>query len=320
MRAGSEVGFCNTQQWATNGTPPTAIAAGIDTWRLVRYLDDDDELRAVVGFVGRQGVAAEKIEGHTVGVLPGHRMLWIEGHPEVDGLAAPRSLADAERRVLDGLQGVGYPIGTDAGVGRLDQTVTLRFEDPREGSAFLEGMAWVDVPRCKPAIYGRPVETVYLLGERSGRTLARIYDEGLKHRTAERGRLVRLENQTRYTKPTRVRAAKHAESPLAPIHFKQRFAPVAESAHGLHAVTLPVIRERVQAMVREGDLTNREAERMLGFLMLGAEGARYPRRTLYRRRREVRRHGLVMVDPLADPIDVDLGEALNEALRAWSDA
>lgn len=296
---------------------------GIDTWRVVRYLDEDRELRAASALCTqptRRGLMApEKVAGHRVGVIPGHRMLWCEGHPAVDGLAAPASLAVAEEQLLAGLSDVGMPLGRDGGVGRLDQTVTLEFGADDEGLLLLAGLAAVDVPRLKPAIYGRPPETVYLLGARSGRALARAYDKGLESGTAPRGRLVRLENQTRFGKEARMRAQVHAEAPELPARlFEGRFAPVAESCHGITAATLPVLADEVRERVQDGRMTFREAERLSGYLLLG-DALPVPRTTRWRRRRELRDHGLVLGDPLRDPLRVDLGGALEAALEAWSD-
>lgn len=310
--------FCNTHLTAKNGRPVVA-EHGVDTWRVSRYLDSDRELAAVSAAVGPRGVLAEKIGGHTVGVIPGHRMQWFEGHPAVEGLAHPTTLATAEEALLGALADAGWPLGRDAGVGRLDLTVTLRFADPREGLAFLAALAHVDVPRVKPAVYGRPPETVYFLGERSSRMLARVYDKGVEANTARAGELIRLEDQRRFQKSRRMRVAEYAgPTSRVPEMFTRRFAPVAESAHGLHAATLPVLAERMTQLVRDGAMTVREAERLAGSLLLHGEDL-LPERTRRRRRRELRHHGLVLADAFADPLEVDVGEALDAALAAWSD-
>jgi hypothetical protein len=299
-------------------TIPSVVESGIDTWRLSRYLDDEkDLLRAKSLCPG--GVSSEKANGHRWGVIPAYRMLWAEGHPAPGGLASLGGLAAAEDQLLAALADSGAPIGRDGGVGRLDQTVTLSFARGSEGLAFLEGLAVADVPRVKPAVYGRPGmrETVYLLGGQSGRVLARAYDKGYESGAAPRGRLIRLENQTRFTKEARMKAKVHADNPqVAAKLFKDRFAPVAVSVDGLHAASAPVIAERLREMVKDGAVTHRQAERMAGFLVLGGEA--FPRTTVWRRRRELRLQGLVLVDPLTDPVDVDMGAALDAALAAWS--
>jgi hypothetical protein len=313
-----EGGSCNTHLCFTSETP-TVSEKGIDTWRLVRYLDSDSELKHLQNRCDERGKLPEKIAGHTVGVMPGYRMMWAEGHPSQEGLASAANLAQAERTILASLDAANLPVGRDAGVGRLDQTVTLRFDRPAEGIAFLEGVATVDVPRTKPAVYGRPAETVYLLGAASGHVMARIYDKGLESGTAERGQLIRLENQTRYSKTARMRAAMHAESPdRVAAKFASRFAPVAESLDGIHAASMPLLAEHLAAKVRAGDLTSRQAERFAGYLLLSGTRGSMSRTTRWRRRRELRQHGLVLTNPLNDPVDVDVGAAVDAALAAWT--
>lgn len=294
-----------------------AVESGVDTWRLARYLDRDVDLDQAVALcsvlTGSGGLHPEKIAGHRVGVLPGHRMLWMEGHPAVEGLAQPSDLAAAEKRLHEAIAAANLPIGRDAGCGRLDSTVTLAMPDSSTGLAFLAGLAVVDVPRSKPAVYGRPPETVYFLSEVGGRKLARAYDKGLESKTAPRGLRIRLEAQTRYTKE-----ARRAVNDLDPARsFSKRFTPVAEATDGLTAATFPVVADRVAELVQDGRLTTLQAEKLLGYLALQGRMPIHPR-TRRRRRRELRRHGLVLVDPLEDPVDVDLGEALDAALAAWS--
>jgi hypothetical protein len=313
-----EVGLCNTHLRFSSETPLRVHESGIDTWKLNRYFDSPADFDRAAAILGSRH---HKVGNHFVGVLRSHWMLSIEGHPAVDGLASPAALGKAEDRVLGEISDLGVPLGRDAGVGRLDQTTTLEFANPLEGRAFLEGLARVDVPRTKPAVYGRPVETVYLLGQSSGKVLARVYDKGVQTNSAEPGRFVRLENQTRFTKQARIRAKVHSDVPeFVSEKFRRRFAPVAASCEGLHAATAPVVAERLGDLVSEGAVSYREAERMLGFLLLQGTPGAYRRTTVWRRRRELRAHGLVLVDPIEDPIDVDLAAGVEAALEAWSHA
>lgn len=325
--AKKEVECCNTHLTAKTGRPPVAVESGVDTWRLVRYLDDDRDLdRAVARCDGRGSRAPEKVAGHVVGVIAGYRMLWMEGHPagvvNPSNLAHTAALPAAEESLLGALADEGIPVGRDAGVGRLDLTTTLRFSDGAAGTTFLAGLAALDVPRTKPKVIGRldAPETVYRLAERSGRLLSRAYDKGLEANTAPRGELIRLEAQTRYTKEARMPVHAFAQHPdIASSQFTRRFAPVAESADGLTAATLPVVQERVRELVTGGDITARQGERLLGYLALQGEKGVYSMRTRRRRRQELREAGLVLGNPMLDPIEVDLGDALDAALEAWSD-
>jgi hypothetical protein len=256
----------------------------------------------------------ESVAGHRVGVVPGHRMLWMEGHPAVEGLARPRDLVAAQERVLAALDAADLPAGRDGGCARLDTTVTLGTPDRETGLALLAGFAVVDVPRTKPVVWGRPPETVYWTAWASGKTLARAYDKGLESNLAARGRMIRLEAQTRYTKE-----ARRAVTDLEPAQtFTKRFTPVAEATEGLTAATFPAVADRVAELVQEGRIKPLAASRLIGYLALQGRMA-MPGRTRRRYRHELRELGLVLVDPLEDPVDVDLGEALDAALAAWSD-
>lgn len=315
------VGFCNTQL-EVRSDPPTVEEWGVDTWRLSRYLDDDQDLRRAVRLL--DGRTFQKVEGHAVGVLPDRRMLWLEGHPAVDGLAAPRTLQEAEERVLRGLHDLGLPSGRDGGLRRFDSTATLRFAEPAQGLAFLAGMAGVDPPRMKTAVYrgvfGHP-ETVYLIGPgRSRRVLGRCYDKGIESGRAPRGELVRLECQTRLQKDaaqyfTAEAMTKHEQ--LVGHHFQHRFAPVALSADGVHVATAPVLADRLAQLSSQGRVTPAAAERLAGYLLVG-ERLPLSDSTRKRRRAELRRHGLVVADAMRDEVGVDLGAALDAALEAWS--
>jgi hypothetical protein len=129
-----------------------------------------------------------------------------------------------------------------------------------------------------------------------------------------------LENQTRYRKEARMSAQVHATAPeIAARTFEHRFAPLAASCEGITAATLPLLASHVADRVNSGAMTTRQAERLVGYLVLqNRTGAEYPARTSRRRRSELRKQGLVLADPLTDPIEVDLAEGLDAALAAWS--
>ena len=315
----SEVGSCNTQLSAKTGT---AREAGIDTWRLVRYLDDGRDLQRAISLcedAGR-GLALwrERPCDHVVGVLPGHRMLFAEGHPAVEGLAHPATLPEAASRVLSAIEEAGFPLGRDAGVARLDGTVTVGFEEGHQGLALLQGVAALDMPRSMPVVWGRPPQTVYIANE-SGRGMkARIYDKALESLSGPAGTAIRFENQGRYPKPVR-RAVSDVDLEHVRHRFQARFAPLAKSAAGLTVASLPVVAARVHERIQGGEIPRREAERLLGFMALHQAGDRgYPRRTMFRRRSELRERGLVLADDFFAPVEVNLGETIEAALAAWS--
>jgi hypothetical protein len=289
------------------------VERGVDTWRLARYLDADrdvDRMRTLCP----QGLLPARVAGHRVGFMPGHRMVWIEGHPAVEGLADPESLAELHGRLLEQLETAGVPLGRDAGIGRADATVTLGPFAGREGHAVLAGAAALDVPRMKPMVVGKPPQTVYWQGERSKKVNSRVYDKGLEGGFAAPGEFLRFEDQRRFTKETR-----RSVSELEPAQdFARRFAAMARSAEGIRATSLPTLSRELAERVNGGEMTHREAERLVGHLVLEHAGAqRIPERTMQRRRRELRDRGLVLADDFFEPVSVDLGETFDAALCAW---
>jgi hypothetical protein len=289
------------------------VEHGVDTWRLARYLDDDAALERATAMMP-QGRLVDRLSGHVVGVLPGQRMLWIEGHPSVEGLADPATLEGVHGGLLDALDMVGLPRGRDAGLARVDGTVTLATSREVEVPATLAGLAALDVPRMKPVVHGRPPQTVYFEGGESSRKFARAYNKALEAGIAAPGGLLRLEDQRRFTRETR----RYVTQIEPGKDFGRRFESMARSAEGVRAMTVPVLSRELAERVNGGEMTSREAERLLGHLVLESAGARkYSRSTLKRRRRELRDRGLVVADGFYEPVEIDLGETLNAARAAW---
>lgn len=296
---------------------PRALERGVDTWRLIRYLDDDKDFDRVAAAMGDRYMLADRPGGHVVGFMPAFRLLWAEGHPAPGRLAHPDELPTAERQLWQEVAQI-VPIGRDGGVGRVDGTVTLDFGSRSVGHAFLAGVAALDFPRSKPIVYGKPPETIYIAGERSGARLARIYDTGLLRGTAPPGEHLRFENQARYPRELRRHVA---EVDLAHVteRFAGRFNAMQKASQGVRVQSLPVLAVTVADRIRSGEMTLREGERALGFLALHQAGERsYPTRTMMRRRAELRAAGLVVADEFYEPVDVDLAEGLDAALAAWS--
>jgi hypothetical protein len=292
---------------------PAVVEHGVDTWRLARRLDRDADLERARALMPA-GRFPEKVAGHVVGLLPGHRMLWIEGHPAVEGLAHPAALASAEGSLLEALDLAGIPTGRDLGIARLDGTVTLGGYDARALATVLSGSAALDVPRMKPVVYGKPPQTVYLQGHRSRSVHGRLYNKSAEQGLVGPEQLLRFEDQRRFTKETR-RSVTNVEPGE---DFARRFAAMARSAAGVRAMTLPTLSRELAERVNTGEITDREAERLVGFLALHHAGARrFATRTLERRRRELRDRGLVLADAFYEPVSVDLAEPFEAALAAW---
>lgn len=78
---------------------------------------------------------------------------------------------------------------------------------------------------------------------------------------------------------------------------------------------LPVIAKDVAERVHTGELDTRQAERMMGSLLLLSAGAPYSRSTYYKRRAELRDNGYVVADDFFTPVEVDLAAVLEAALE-----
>jgi hypothetical protein len=301
------------------------VEAGIDTWRLVRYLDNDRDLERAISLCQDSGrglaLCSKRPSDHVVGVLPGYRMLFAEGHPAVEALAHPSTLSEASRGVLDSIEALGFPLGRDAGVGRADGTVTMAFEDGNQGLAVLQGVAALDFPRSMPVVYGKPPQTVYIAGERTAERKARIYDKSRESLLGPPGSRVRFENQVRYVKDNR-RAVSDVDLEHVRRRFEMRFGPMARAAAGVKVASFPVLAAEVADRIDRGEMRHQEAERLLGFMALHQAGRRrgVPGRTLRRRRAELRAHGLVLADDFFEPVEVNLGDTLEAALAAWTHA
>ena len=319
---GAVVGCSNTQPCSKNETGKIAAAEwGVDTWTVIRSLNDRELRRACVRFEKVPGRFLELRSGHRAGVYPGLRMLRVEGHPAVEGLAPPATLREALGNLEAELEDEGLPAGSEAGFSRLDLTTTLAFEDPGQGQAFLEGLAHLEVNRMgKSVVYrakGGRCETVIWKAQGGRRTQARAYDKGVEAGMAEPGRLVRLEGQHRFGKAHRFRAEMISENRhFCQALYEARFGALAAATEGITAASMPVLVEKLRDQVARGEIKAGKAARLIGFLYLGYE--HLPRSTRYRWQKEAREQGLVLADPLSDPVEVDLGEGLEAALAAWS--
>lgn len=279
------------------------IEAGVDTWRL---------LFKTTRTHGQEISDLDRWKAHWI---PSFSLYCVEGHPVATGLCPGDGLGAAYTEVCDALRAEGGSYEF-RGLSRLDTTATYKFADGREGVAFLGGMAALDWPRLKPVVWGKPPETVGLTALNSrGRLLARGYDSGLLRGTHARGEAVRLEDQRRY--PSGKRPGLDVfDTTYIRGRFHARFAPLYRSAKGVTVAGLPVLAKRIASLLDEGELTYREAERIGGALLieLGGAAGHYNRRTHYRRRAELRTHGLVLADDFYEPVQVDMGDVLEACL------
>jgi hypothetical protein len=312
--AAASVGGSNTRH-SDKFDAPRIVEAGIDTLRLLYRCDR---------FGGRPlGPLVDESTGEVVATVQwfgSHSLAAVEGHPKPGALG---HFEDVQRCVFewaDLLKSQRSAIVSGmAGVSRLDATATTRFDHPGQGVALLQGMASIDWPRLKPVVYGKPPETVALTYRNSkGRILARAYDTGLLRGTAERGQLVRLEDQGRF--PSGRRPIDATSQRFARSRFQSRFRPLWQASKGVTVASLPVLTDRVACLVDTGEMKPSQAERLVGFLALDTTTrSRFNVRTTQRRRRELRDLGLVLADGFFEPVEIDLAAVLEAALDspAW---
>lgn len=321
MQVAESVGLSNSPLSSKFETPVWVREWGIDTWRLLRDLPDDREFEQARDRFRELGTRPERLaSGHHVGMVQGHRKLWIEGHPAVEGLGHPTQLRAAQERLLDEMEERGWPRGIESGISRLDTTVTLGFADPELGSAFLTSMQFFDLPRSGGTEVrrgvAREVQTVYWMGRGGKKPVARVYDKGIESNSAPRGESIRLESQNRFQAKQRFSPEMVSrDTDICGSFFKRRFAPLAETSRGVMAEARSSLRQELMRRAKEGDLTERQAEQILGYLEFGPEF--YSRATRYRRRSLARKAGVVLADPMLDGFEFDPTAGIELALAAW---
>jgi hypothetical protein len=297
-----EVGFSSTRPSLRSETY-RVTEAGVDTWRLLFRTTLDRQPEKPIFDVGR----------YKAQWFAGHGVLALEGHPAEEGLAKPWGLEDAYHDAMRQLHDWGHVPTRFVGLARLDATATLKMH-PQEGQAVLAGMAALDVPSCHPVVRGKPAHSVGYVHVRGRRILGRAYDKGREAGIAGPWELIRLEDQYRPASGGRPRREDfHAE--FVRGRFHKRFMPLYRSARGVKVTGLPVIARDVAQRIESGELATRQAERMMGSLLLLGAGAPYSRSTYYKRRAELRDNGYVIADDFFTPVEVDLGAVLAAALE-----
>jgi hypothetical protein len=264
--------------------------------------------------MGDRAFGLDEADGWRFGSIPSLGLTWAEGHPAPGALATSSQVGGAAERVR-GLLHDRLGVRRDRGIARLDSTSTHEFRRPQEARAFFAGMAATQLPRCETTRRGHPVHSVAWTHARGARRLARCYDKGLE-RGGEAFRLGRLEDQRRFGSGGRPTIESAASEGYARERFRARFEPIRKAVAGVKAATFPVVAQALADEVRYGYRDVREAERLAGALVLltGGAGEGYTRRTFYRRRAELREAGFVVVDDLAEVVEVDLGEVVEAAL------
>lgn len=274
----------------------------------------------------------QPIGDYRVGWFPAQHLVYAEGHPASERLAAAGELEKALHDLRSNLAdyGVRMPAGnardrwrpTDrrpglAGLRRLDLTVDLAVDRGIDGVALLAGMAALTAPRLQAQTTrersGRAVETVSWLGARG--IVARMYDKGVESGSAPRGEHLRLEAQLRYRSGERLDPqslnAHHVRA-----RFVERFKPLWQATKGVSVVGTLAAPQRLYELVQEGRITHAQMKRLTGHLVCEAMGlnASEPGRTHRRHRAELRELGLVPADGVLEPVDVDMAAVLEACM------
>jgi hypothetical protein len=301
-----EVGLCSTRPSPGSWTDE----AGLDTLKLLWWTRDFGDARFEL----------EGAEGWKFGSIPALSLTWAEGHPAVDGLLAGGLEVAKSASMLRDLVDERFGVIADRGVSRSDQTVTTKFERPKEARAFLTGMAAVQLPRTETTRRGHPVHSISWTAPNGRRILARCYDQG-RERGGESFVRARREDQRRYSSNGRPPVEVVADGDYMRGRFDARFGPVRKAVDGVKAATFPVVARALADEARYGYRSVREVERLAGALVIlsGGAGEAYKRSTFFNRRAELRDAGYVVVDDVVEAVEVDLGEVVEQALAAeWS--
>jgi hypothetical protein len=239
---------------------------------------------------------------------PGLGRVAVEGHPVPGSLAPDEALADFVERSAR-----TFDLGHFLGFNRLDSTATIAFEDPRQGMALLRALAAVRLPYIKPAVYGNPPETVYLMDLRGrGRKLARAYDKGIESGTAERGRLIRLEDQRRFKSGERPGLQHVVGREL----FERRFAPVLEVAGTLEVCDHSTALDALAARLVAGSITDQKFDALAAFVHREARALPSQQRTARRKRQQLREIGIALTEQEPDSAPVDLAAVVGATITS----
>ena len=345
------VGSSNSQPGPISA-PLAVLGAGIDTWSPCWYLDPDGDAaralrsRAVVASARGSWLLPEPIEGYRVGWFAGAHLAFAEGHlAGPDHLGCPAALPAALSALEEAIEGHGVPLPRRpsrvawnprerlpgfAGVRRLDTAIDVATGSTQSGLALLEAVARVEPPRSKSSVrraHGL-VETVEWHGYAGGWMVARVYDKGLKHGTARRGQVLRLEDQRRFQAATR-----RPVEALGPAQVHQfvgrRFYPLVQ-ASDVTIGDLNVLVERIRELRESGEIPTKRAIALVGALLLDVAGSPpQSRSTYYRHRKQLRELGLVLAHRITvdgqvvqgDRVDVALGRVFDGVLGAgaWAE-
>lgn len=321
------------------------LSAGIDTWSVGWYLRPESPAELAVdqlatGKSKRFNAFPVEVEDHRVLYDKGSRFLVAEGHPSADGLCSvdPDRLLAVQEAIADGLADLGVDVPRSpapfdrprspgaAGIRRIDLAVDVAGE-AHHGRALLSGVAAIEPPRLLRSVVhraktGRQVETVSWQGARG--KVGRVYDKGVEQLTHRPGERVRFEDQRRYPAGTRPLVADVGPE-YARTMFQMRWDPLRKATKGVVVTSQHRCAEVVQELVDEGELTQAQACKILGYGLIEQAGLadEIPRTTRWRYRSLLREAGVVFTDSdLEAEVEIDLGESIEQLLDSaiWQHA
>lgn len=261
----------------------------------------------------------DELDGWKLGSIPALGLTWAEGHPAPGELASSAQVLDASLLVGE-LVNERFGVVRDRGVGRLDSTAEQVFGRDVEARAFFAGMAALQLPRCETTRRGHPVHSISWTHAKGARKLARCYDKGLE-RGGDPWERARMEDQRRFNSGARPPWEVVAEPGYARDRFAARFGPIRKAVEGVKAATFPVVAQAIADEVRYGYRSPAEARQLAGSLVLFSGGVKdeIPRSTRYRWQADLREAGFVVVDDLAEVVEVNLGDVVESAIEseAW---
>jgi hypothetical protein len=302
--------------------PESWNGAGVDTVRF-RFRGDLDGhnrfARSAPYQEGPRGELYRQEDGVRLGAFR-DGTLYVEGRLAAlvqgsgDHSLLPTSALFEGARV--GSERLGFDVDASrAAVGRLDVAAELRFEDGRDGLAFLHALSLADVPWAKVGTEGKKRECIQTVNFRSvrGRTvLMRAYDKGVESALASPGELIRFERQRRYRKRSELSVTDAGELNVAQLFVGRELDSLVRVSAEVVCDVWGAI-DRLNELVRCGAITGPRADALAGFLVRRGEGHKLS--TWYSRWSALRELG-ILVDPLArERSTVPVGRHLREIIE-----
>lgn len=288
--------------------------AGVDTARFLFHLESDTEAALDRIAHSRGKVPALDGTGEDLGLAIGYTSLksgpglWVEGRPIQlfkgkghDALMKGEYLPYAEEKLRAVLGEWGFRVYPE-GVARLDLTTSFDLDGQVSSrDAILRGCAALRVSRRKTELIynnrGRGTEgmyeTCYFIGK-TGKKYERVYAEAMTHKESSPG-AVRFEAQCRFTNLGRRQAWDWDPSDMYEL-FGKRFEAVGKASEGVVIGTSAYLQSEIARRVGAGEMTTRQAERVLGYLQAKALKLPYSRSTEYARDAELDKLGLVTAE------------------------